>query len=180
MKLRTLGNSGIKISPIILGTWQAGKDMWVGIDDARTTGAIRAAFEAGITTFDTAEVYGNGIVNDYAYNQATGQLQSIHSSLLMIDAMRHLEYQYDAYQNVTLRDDLINDIRFDLSYPDLPFVVANTGIGGGMGRATTDGLRQSGTDWASGWGYVPGSLRTSGKSPEQAWRRCPAAPLCQR
>jgi aryl-alcohol dehydrogenase-like predicted oxidoreductase len=43
-----------------MGTWQAGKDMWVGIDDAQTTGAIRAAFEAGITTFDTAEVYGNG------------------------------------------------------------------------------------------------------------------------
>ena len=43
-----------------MGTWQAGKDMWVGIDDARTTDAIQAAFEAGITTFDTAEVYGNG------------------------------------------------------------------------------------------------------------------------
>jgi aryl-alcohol dehydrogenase-like predicted oxidoreductase len=43
-----------------MGTWQAGKDMWVGIDDAQTTEAIRAAFEAGITTFDTAEVYGNG------------------------------------------------------------------------------------------------------------------------
>ena len=60
MQLRRLGKSDIKISPIIMGTWQAGKDMWVGIDDAQTSGAIRAAFEAGITTFDTAEVYGNG------------------------------------------------------------------------------------------------------------------------
>jgi hypothetical protein len=31
--------------------------------------------------------------------------------------------------------DFINDIRFDLSYPDLPFVVANTGIGGLSGKA---------------------------------------------
>lgn len=43
-----------------MGTWQAGKDMWVGIDDAETQRAIRAAFDAGINTFDTAEAYGNG------------------------------------------------------------------------------------------------------------------------
>jgi aryl-alcohol dehydrogenase-like predicted oxidoreductase len=60
MKIRTLGNSGLKISAVIMGTWQAGKDMWVGIDDSQTTAAIRAAFEAGITTFDTAEAYGKG------------------------------------------------------------------------------------------------------------------------
>ncbi len=60
MQLRRLGKSDLKISPVLMGTWQAGKDMWVGIDDAQTTGAIRAAFEAGITTFDTAEAYGNG------------------------------------------------------------------------------------------------------------------------
>jgi myo-inositol catabolism protein IolS len=60
MQMRSLGNSGLKISPILMGTWQAGKEMWVGIDDNQTKSAIRAAFEAGITTFDTAETYGNG------------------------------------------------------------------------------------------------------------------------
>lgn len=60
MRLRLLGNSDIKISPIIMGTWQAGKDMWVGIEDQTIEKAYRAAFDAGITTFDTAEVYGNG------------------------------------------------------------------------------------------------------------------------
>jgi len=60
MQLRSLGKSDLKISPILMGTWQAGKEMWVGIDDAQTTSAIRAAFEAGITTFDTAEAYGKG------------------------------------------------------------------------------------------------------------------------
>lgn len=60
MELRSLGSTDIMISPIIMGTWQAGKDMWVGIDDRETTRAIRAAFHAGITTFDTAEAYGKG------------------------------------------------------------------------------------------------------------------------
>jgi myo-inositol catabolism protein IolS len=57
---RSLGNSGISISPIILGTWQAGKRGWVGVEDAEVIRALRAAFYAGITTFDTAEVYGEG------------------------------------------------------------------------------------------------------------------------
>jgi myo-inositol catabolism protein IolS len=60
METRTLGTSGIQITPILMGTWQAGKRMWVGIEDAETLKAIRAAVEAGITTIDTAEVYGEG------------------------------------------------------------------------------------------------------------------------
>ncbi|MBD2181981.1 aldo/keto reductase [Planktothrix sp. FACHB-1355] len=60
METRRLGNSDVNISPIIMGTWQAGKAMWVGIEDSETVKAMRAAFEAGITTIDTAEVYGNG------------------------------------------------------------------------------------------------------------------------
>jgi myo-inositol catabolism protein IolS len=60
MELRKLGTTSFEISPIIMGTWQAGKDMWVGIDDNESIQAIKAAYDAGITTFDTAEVYGNG------------------------------------------------------------------------------------------------------------------------
>jgi myo-inositol catabolism protein IolS len=60
METRKLGNSDIYITPTILGTWQAGKSGWVDIDDQEVIQALRAAFESGITTFDTAEVYGNG------------------------------------------------------------------------------------------------------------------------
>ena len=60
MEKRTLGTSDVKISPILMGTWQAGKRMWVGIEDADSIKAIRAAIDAGITTIDTAEVYGEG------------------------------------------------------------------------------------------------------------------------
>jgi aryl-alcohol dehydrogenase-like predicted oxidoreductase len=60
MQSRQLGKSDIHLSPIIMGTWQTGKSMWTGIDDAQSEKAVRAAMDAGITTFDTAEVYGNG------------------------------------------------------------------------------------------------------------------------
>ncbi len=60
METRRLGTSNVKITPILMGTWQAGKSMWVGVEDAETIKAIRAAFDAGITTVDTAEVYGKG------------------------------------------------------------------------------------------------------------------------
>jgi aryl-alcohol dehydrogenase-like predicted oxidoreductase len=60
METRRLGTSDVKITPIVMGTWQAGKSMWVGIEDAETIKAIRAAFDAGIATVDTAEVYGKG------------------------------------------------------------------------------------------------------------------------
>lgn len=60
MKTRQLGNSNLYITPIIMGTWQAGKKRWVGIEDSDSIKAIREAFEAGITTIDTAEIYGEG------------------------------------------------------------------------------------------------------------------------
>jgi len=60
MLYRSLGKSEIKISPIIMGTWQAGKRGWPGTEDAETARAIKTAFDAGINTFDTASAYGKG------------------------------------------------------------------------------------------------------------------------
>ena len=60
METRRLGTSDVQITPILMGTWQAGKKMWVGIEDEASIKAIRAGVEAGITTIDTAEVYGEG------------------------------------------------------------------------------------------------------------------------
>lgn len=60
MRTLPLGATDIQISAVIMGTWQTGKAMWSGIDDKESLSAIRAAFDAGITTFDSAEVYGNG------------------------------------------------------------------------------------------------------------------------
>ncbi|MEJ2640188.1 MAG: aldo/keto reductase [Desulfosarcinaceae bacterium] len=60
MRRLALGSTEIEISAVIMGTWQTGKAMWSGIEDKESLRAIKAAFDAGITTFDTAEAYGNG------------------------------------------------------------------------------------------------------------------------
>lgn len=60
MQYRTLGQSELLVSSIIMGTFQTGKAKWVGIDDDRSSAAIRAALDAGITTYDSAEAYGSG------------------------------------------------------------------------------------------------------------------------
>lgn len=91
MEFRMIGTSGIKISSIIMGTWQAGKEMWVGIDDTESTKAIKAAYDAGITTFDTAEVYGDGHSEKIVGNA----LQNVRDNVLIATKVfsNHLRYQ---------------------------------------------------------------------------------------
>lgn len=61
MEYRRLGNSDLKVSAFAFGAWQIGDPAYWGSDaekDAKT--AIDAALDAGITLFDTAELYGAG------------------------------------------------------------------------------------------------------------------------
>lgn len=60
MRHKPLGTTNLQVSSIVFGGWQAGKQYWVGVDDEETVAAHRAALDAGITTFDTAEEYGEG------------------------------------------------------------------------------------------------------------------------
>jgi len=60
MELRTLGQSSVKVTPIAFGAWAIGGWMWGGAEDKDAIKAIRASYDAGITTLDTAPVYGFG------------------------------------------------------------------------------------------------------------------------
>lgn len=75
MKYAMLGKTGIEISAVILGTWQAGKSMWAGIEDSQSLRAIQAAVDSGITTIDTAEAYGDGH-SERMIARAVGHLRS--------------------------------------------------------------------------------------------------------
>jgi 1-deoxyxylulose-5-phosphate synthase len=57
MRKRPLGDSGIEVSAIALGSWLTYSG---GVTRDQTEECTRAAFEAGITFFDTANVYGRG------------------------------------------------------------------------------------------------------------------------
>src|SRR4051794_16032915 len=56
MEFRHLGNSGFKISEITYGNWLTHGSQ---IENDAAFACVRAAIEAGITTFDTADVYAN-------------------------------------------------------------------------------------------------------------------------
>ena len=60
MQMRQLGDSDLKVSPVIFGAWAIGGWMWGGQDQADSIEAIRAAVDHGVTTIDTAAVYGMG------------------------------------------------------------------------------------------------------------------------
>ncbi|KAG8757506.1 hypothetical protein FRC12_010287 [Ceratobasidium sp. 428] len=57
-----LGQSGLKVSRIILGLMSYGSPEWSGWVQGEEEGIkhIKAAYDAGIQTFDTANVYSNG------------------------------------------------------------------------------------------------------------------------
>src|SRR5215208_3671996 len=57
MEYRRLGDSDLEVSEISLGSWLT---YGVGVERDQTAACTRAAFDAGINFFDTANVYGQG------------------------------------------------------------------------------------------------------------------------
>ena len=60
MEYRKLGKSDLEISVITFGAWAAGGWMWGGTDRKDSIKAIQSAYEMGVTSIDTAPVYGQG------------------------------------------------------------------------------------------------------------------------
>jgi myo-inositol catabolism protein IolS len=60
METRAFGTTGVKVSPITLGSWPMSGDRYGRIDDSEAVKTIHAAMEQGITSFDTAPGYGDG------------------------------------------------------------------------------------------------------------------------
>ncbi|MEI8004750.1 MAG: aldo/keto reductase [Bacteroidota bacterium] len=64
--LRSLGNSGMMVTPIGLGCWQFSKQnnlagkFWPTLEDDLITKVVALSLEGGINWFDTAEIYGKG------------------------------------------------------------------------------------------------------------------------
>jgi aryl-alcohol dehydrogenase-like predicted oxidoreductase len=59
MQSRRLGKTGRDVSEIGFGAWAIGGS-WGETDDAESLAALHAAVDAGVTFFDTADVYGDG------------------------------------------------------------------------------------------------------------------------
>ncbi len=60
MEYRKIGNSDLELSAITFGAWAAGGWMWGSTDRNDAIKAIQAGYDLGVTSIDTAPIYGQG------------------------------------------------------------------------------------------------------------------------
>lgn len=60
MQYRKMGSSDLVLSAIAFGSWAAGGWMWGKTDRQAAIEAIRASYDLGVTSIDTAPIYGQG------------------------------------------------------------------------------------------------------------------------
>ena len=70
MKFRNLGNSGLKVSEITYGNWLTHGSQ---VENEVATRCVHAALDAGITSFDTADVYANTVAESVLGEALKGQ-----------------------------------------------------------------------------------------------------------
>jgi aryl-alcohol dehydrogenase-like predicted oxidoreductase len=92
MEQRMVGRLGRSFSVIGLGTWQLGAD-WGAVDPADADSTLETAVDAGITFFDTADVYGDG-----RSEQFNGALLARHPEIFVATKMgRRAEQTLENY-----------------------------------------------------------------------------------
>lgn len=60
MEYRKLGTSDLSVSVVTFGAWAAGGWMWGGTERKDAVQAIKASYDLGVTSIDTAPIYGQG------------------------------------------------------------------------------------------------------------------------
>jgi len=73
MEYRKLGTSDIKVSEIAFGAWAIGGWLWGGADANDAIKAIETAIDHGMTTIDTAAVYGFGLSEELVAKAVKGK-----------------------------------------------------------------------------------------------------------
>jgi aryl-alcohol dehydrogenase-like predicted oxidoreductase len=77
MDKRKLGKTGIEISEIAFGAWAIGGWMWGGSDANDAVKAIETAIDNGMTTIDTASVYGFGLSEELTGKAIKGKRDKV-------------------------------------------------------------------------------------------------------
>ena len=77
MQRRPLGESQLQVTPVTLGTWAVGGWMWGGVDSEQAVRAIQSAIDLGITSIDTAPVYGFGLSEELVGQAVRGRRDQV-------------------------------------------------------------------------------------------------------
>jgi aryl-alcohol dehydrogenase-like predicted oxidoreductase len=75
--MRPLGQSKVQVTPVIFGAWAVGGWMWGGSDEADAIEAIRASVANGVTTIDTAAIYGMGYSEEVVAKAVKGKRDKV-------------------------------------------------------------------------------------------------------
>lgn len=76
MEQRDFGSTGVKVGEIGFGGWSIGEVQWGSPDVHGSMAAIRAALDAGVTFFDTAQEYGH-FKSEEVFGEALGGREGI-------------------------------------------------------------------------------------------------------
>ncbi len=99
MEQREIRRLGRSVSAVGLGTWQLGAD-WGSVQAADAHATLEAAAKAGITFFDTADVYGDGRSESF-----NGELRRDHPDILIATKMgRRVPQLLEHYSPTNFRD----------------------------------------------------------------------------
>ncbi|KAJ3825151.1 Aldo/keto reductase [Lentinula raphanica] len=107
-----LGNSGLKVSKIILGCMSYGSTTWAPwlLNEEEGIKHIKVAYDAGINTFDTANIYSNGL-SEVILGKAIKQLNLPREeivvmtkaslfSIILISFMMNYSLLYNSYMHI--------------------------------------------------------------------------------
>ena len=75
MEYTQLGESGLMVSAVSLGTWAIGGRGWGEVNDRDSIAAIRKALDVGMTFIDTAHTYGLGHAEEIIGQAIEGRRQ---------------------------------------------------------------------------------------------------------
>ena len=99
---RKLGTSDVEVTPLAMGAWAIGGWAWGGNEEKDSIAAIQAYVDNGITTIDTAPVYGFGhseeLVGKAIKNMDRSTVQIL-TKFGMVWDMEKGDYVFDAVDN---------------------------------------------------------------------------------
>src|SRR5215468_9322716 len=61
MRFRTYKNTNLRVSEVGFGLWTISTGWWGNFTKGEATGLMNKAFDLGVTLFDAADTYGNGL-----------------------------------------------------------------------------------------------------------------------
>jgi aryl-alcohol dehydrogenase-like predicted oxidoreductase len=77
METRKLGQSDLEVTVLAFGAWAIGGWMWGGADSKEAIKAIETAVDNGMTTIDTASVYGFGLSEELVGKAIKGKRDKV-------------------------------------------------------------------------------------------------------